>query len=289
MIFLLCSALLKSKTGIEAGTSMSTTLAEEEEEYMRLLTELRRVLEESPVMCHRDGTLIVRRKGESCIECSERPPKRSILGRILEVQRLGEGVDRIYQLYEKICPVHSKAAGVSPALKSHGFSSSSTVGDCTWNSSGEESGCEFGSSSSSEFSEDDDEATLSAEDIECPGLKCLESEKWLDEIPNITRVLEKKELLLLQQYLVAATAKDCSIMITFSPLRASPNRVNEDSSSAGYEESDLILRDLNGNEHRVRLGVADLDPKPVSSIVKHFLRDREMVQDFLQFCRARNN
>lgn len=58
-------------------------------------------------------------------------------------------------------------------------------------------------------------------------------------------------------------------------------------SISNYEESDLILQDLHGTFHRVRIGVADLDPKPISCIVKHYLRDVDMLADFSAYKKRR--
>lgn len=59
-------------------------------------------------------------------------------------------------------------------------------------------------------------------------------------------------------------------------------------SICNYADSDLILQDLGGAFHRVRIGVADLDPKPVSCVAKHFLRDRDMLADWMAYNGGRN-
>lgn len=143
---------------------------------------------------------------------------------------------------------------------------------------------------------------------ECPSASCLSSEKWLDEIDNLCW-LSECERMATEMYLLAATAKDCSIMVTFSPtnnnsceegLSLAPVEVDpgvsgdhisaatikDPTSSTGcfYKDTDLIVEDLMEKTHRVRIGVADLDPKPVTTIVRHYLRDNEMLQAYTSYC-----
>ncbi|XP_021966659.1 uncharacterized protein LOC110861830 [Folsomia candida] len=157
---------------------------------------------------------------------------------------------------------------------------------------------------------EDEEVTMREEQCgsgrgPCPGPGCTSVEKWLDDLDRdkVQRSLSDKELADIESYLVAATAKDCSIMVTFSPIfgdRARARTLSEaeaDSIStlysptspsiSNYEESDLILQDLHGTFHRVRIGVADLDPKPISCIVKHYLRDVDMLADFSAYKKRR--
>lgn len=62
-----------------------------------------------------------------------------------------------------------------------------------------------------------EEDTLREELLKCPGPHCLSLERWLDEV-QATRELSPGQLADMEAYLIAATAKDCSIMITFSPI-----------------------------------------------------------------------
>jgi len=95
-------------------------------------------------------------------------------------------------------------------------------------------------------------------------------DKWLDEIQSNT--LTELDVLCIEHYLLAATAKDCSIMLTFSPLDSAEG--DGDGSRKG------TIQDLNGNQHRIKIGVADLDPKPVTSIARHYIRDVDMLEAY---------
>jgi hypothetical protein len=61
-----------------------------------------------------------------------------------------------------------------------------------------------------------------------------------------------------------------------------PPPSSSSTTSSSFEEGagDMVLVDLEGRMHRGRIGVADLAPKPLSCIVKHFLRDRDMLEDY---------
>lgn len=98
----------------------------------------------------------------------------------------------------------------------------------------------------------------------CPSSACLRGPKvFLSGVRCCGGVVGEDELGLLHSYLVGATAKDCSIMVTFSPA-----------------PSGLQDLDEGGRSWAVRVGVADLDPKPLSCVVNHYLRDLEMLSQF---------
>lgn len=124
--------------------------------------------------------------------------------------------------------------------------------------------------------------------FECPSSDCLSSEKWMDEIGNLS-CLSDAELRATEMYLLAATAKDCSIMVTFSPINnnhaKNGSSLLEQVSNGIDRDSDLLIKDLKEKTHRVRIGVADMDPKPVTTIVRHYLRDNEMLQAYGAYCR----
>jgi hypothetical protein len=327
-VFLLCMALLKPKRNPPHDRKfLHNEIYESIKQRFRSVLLASTGIGPEAIISHLSEEIV-----SSCSEpdCSLLPDG-SILSRILEIQKLADiegGVGNLYSLYKKICPVHRPSPIFvqegRKAKRSKGMSELNgnahmeglppmaipTLGACGCSGcSCDESGCELESSSSSssagEFSgneEDDEEEEVTLkddlEDEECPSASCLVDEKWLDEL-GVKLPLTKEEKEALEHYLIAATAKDCSIMITFSPVRGPKvqdvtlSEAEADSigslyspkspSIANYEDSDLILEDLNGTFHRVRIGVADLDPKPVSSIVKHFLRDRDMIKDFHDF------
>lgn len=70
-------------------------------------------------------------------------------------------------------------------------------------------------------------------------------------------------------YLLATTAKDCSILIAFQQTSDSDSR--------------QVVRDLNGTAFAFNIGVSDLDPKPMSCIEKHRRRDLEAVQSCIAY------
>lgn len=68
-----------------------------------------------------------------------------------------------------------------------------------------------------------------------------------------------------QRYLLATTAKDCSILITFQELGTS---------RTGHSDSDRFI---------FNIGVSDLDPKPISCIEKHRKRDEDIQYIFSRY------
>lgn len=264
---------------------------------------------------------------EPCNSQASPLPDGCILSRILEIQKLAErqkhalkGDTSIYTIYQKICPVHCpkppRGRWMSSMMSSSGKLSESDdettqlevilTGDELDNfvDSGTETermsdsesyeGC-FDVSSTED--EEEDTITSGTETISklsqisdvCPSTDCLACEKWLDEIEG-WRSLSSSERSAAEMYLLAATAKDCSIMVTFSPTNNNyqeelpPEQDLPPSEACFYRNTDLLIGDLSGKSHRVRIGVADLDPKPVTTIVRHYLRDMEMIQAYKNYC-----
>ena len=77
----------------------------------------------------------------------------------------------------------------------------------------------------------------------------------------------------LHRYLLATTAKDCSIMMAFQRLT---------SLNCGRIPDKHIVRDLDGQAFVMNVGVTDLDPKPLSCIEKHRKRDSEVLSACLE-------
>ncbi|PSN55213.1 hypothetical protein C0J52_00612 [Blattella germanica] len=81
----------------------------------------------------------------------------------------------------------------------------------------------------------------------------------------------------LHRYLLATTAKDCSIMMAFQRLPEHDYRVPEHH----------VVRDPDGQAFAMNVGVSDLDPKPLSCIEKHRKRDCEVLAACLEFLRPK--
>lgn len=75
-------------------------------------------------------------------------------------------------------------------------------------------------------------------------------------------------------YLLATTAKDCSILIAFQKV---PIHILD------YE---YCIKDLNGVHYAFNVGVSDLDPKPMSCIEKHKKRDYDAVVNCIDVLRS---
>lgn len=78
----------------------------------------------------------------------------------------------------------------------------------------------------------------------------------------------------INSYLLATTAKDCSVLIAFkkTPIDESD-----------YEYS---VKDLNDICYTFNIGVSDLDPKPMSCIEKHRKRDYDVVVNCIEVLRS---
>lgn len=109
--------------------------------------------------------------------------------------------------------------------------------------------------------------TSSVKESNCPSKECLLGDRWLDEIPIDPNSMSELDVLCLEHYLLAATAKDCSVMVTFSPIQ-------DTTQNSRFP----VIKDMDGNKHLLKIGVADLDPKPVTSIARHYIRDVDMRQ-----------
>ncbi|XP_033606508.1 inositol-pentakisphosphate 2-kinase isoform X2 [Cryptotermes secundus] len=80
-------------------------------------------------------------------------------------------------------------------------------------------------------------------------------------------------------YLLATTAKDCSIMLAFQRLP------NHDCRIWNHIPARHIVRDTDGCGYIMNVGVTDLDPKPLSCIEKHRKRDCEVLTACLELLR----
>lgn len=95
--------------------------------------------------------------------------------------------------------------------------------------------------------------------------------------------------IVLQAYLLAAAAKDCSIMIS---LQACPeNYVNDDGVRRAMGESgglsiaewssqpgQLLTQDRSGQKYLAKVSVIDLDMKPVGKIEEHWRTDKQIMK-----------
>ncbi|KAK9498179.1 hypothetical protein O3M35_004052 [Rhynocoris fuscipes] len=76
----------------------------------------------------------------------------------------------------------------------------------------------------------------------------------------------------IQRYLLATTAKDCSIFIALQ------STVKLDLPYKMY-----YIKDCEGREYRLNIGISDIDPKPLSCIGKHIKRDQEILFAVMHF------
>lgn len=77
---------------------------------------------------------------------------------------------------------------------------------------------------------------------------------------------------IIQRYLVATTAKDCSIFLAI-----------KSASKGDLPYKTHFIKDCEGMEYRLNIGISDIDPKPLSCIGKHIKRDKEVLDAVLQF------
>lgn len=87
----------------------------------------------------------------------------------------------------------------------------------------------------------------------------------------ITALLElprDEALQILRDYVVAAAAKDCSVMVTMRALRE--------------RESGQDCVEFWGRQWQFRIGVVDVDFKPLSKLQAHFDLDRQILSAYLK-------
>jgi hypothetical protein len=87
-----------------------------------------------------------------------------------------------------------------------------------------------------------------------------------------------------RNYLISATAKDCSIMITLAPFTV--HAVDSDMHSICCEQRDpcvgAIAPGVGAEQHfRYKVAIVDLDMKPLTKIYEHFDLDQEIVENAL--------
>lgn len=75
-------------------------------------------------------------------------------------------------------------------------------------------------------------------------------------------------------YLLATTAKDCSILMSFQR------------SQTDMPDNEFSVKDLNDISYVFDIGVCDLDPKPMSCIEKHRKRDYDAVVNCIEVLRS---
>ena len=103
----------------------------------------------------------------------------------------------------------------------------------------------------------------------------------------VQSLLEKswaEQMQLIREYLLATTAKDCSLMITLQTM--SPNTLLCDSDSSGTCSQLDRCKDAVGMVHlasmdllvKCKVAVVDLDVKPHAKIISHNLLDQHIMQ-----------
>lgn len=90
----------------------------------------------------------------------------------------------------------------------------------------------------------------------------------------------------LRDFVIAATAKDCSIMTAFLPLDEGEtwyicSRTHTHSLTV-YNSSYPIVFDSAGKRYGYRVAVVDLDPKPLANMEYWYKSDTDTVHNFLQ-------
>ncbi|EFA81684.1 hypothetical protein PPL_05678 [Heterostelium album PN500] len=88
--------------------------------------------------------------------------------------------------------------------------------------------------------------------------------KDLERFSDLNAMTDQEIEHCIDRYLIATTAKDCSIMITFSPKSSSPSSSTTTSSI----------------KHDYRVGVVDLDAKKKSSIPSYFKNDKLIIDTY---------
>ncbi|XP_067011376.2 inositol-pentakisphosphate 2-kinase [Anabrus simplex] len=108
------------------------------------------------------------------------------------------------------------------------------------------------------------------------------SQRYCQDYSYVPAMLQagQNELSPVHRYLLATTAKDCSIMIAFQRLDIPPPVDVPDSH---------VIHDLDGQCHVFNIGVSDLDPKPISCIEKHCKRDCDILSACLEVFETRNS
>jgi len=102
---------------------------------------------------------------------------------------------------------------------------------------------------------------INDEDDTCIGCLILDAPK-----------IYENELLFLP-YLISAIAKDCSLMVTFRKLRDKP--------SDGFTKNHVF--ETKFGDFLVNIGVFDLYPKPLSTIHKHYKRNKDIFKALKKF------
>ena len=86
---------------------------------------------------------------------------------------------------------------------------------------------------------------------------------------------------ILREFLIAQTAKDCSLMIT---IRQKQEANDEDEDEDDDAARPVSIVDPRGkpSQYYFRIGIVDLDPKDVHRIPRYFQLDRDIVENFAE-------
>jgi len=100
--------------------------------------------------------------------------------------------------------------------------------------------------------------------------KCKESEDFAMHI--------------LRRFLLSASAKDCSLMLAFKPVSSGEVEAAANVSASSNEGLVTVPKDISatGTEqhYRYRIGVVDVDPKPISKMQYYFSLDTDIVNHY---------
>ncbi|XP_017699411.2 inositol-pentakisphosphate 2-kinase IPK1 isoform X4 [Phoenix dactylifera] len=118
------------------------------------------------------------------------------------------------------------------------------------------------------------ETNTAIEDLIKPCMVCKNSgdPELLDQYSSLHSLPLEKRLKIVRDYLIASTAKDCSLMISFRPV---------DSGSTGSGYNSIFLESSNQSfEYKARF--IDLDMKPLEKMVHYYELDQKIVNFYMK-------
>jgi len=116
---------------------------------------------------------------------------------------------------------------------------------------------------------------------EC-GLFDLQPQKA--HVMSLLRKTWSEQISMIRDYLLATTAKDCSLMITMQalPAAASPDHMESQCHCSQFSEFqegfDLVAVPKIAVQIKYKVAVVDLDVKPHSKILSHYCLDQETMK-----------
>jgi len=93
--------------------------------------------------------------------------------------------------------------------------------------------------------------------------------EFIEKLKSGKGLTKEDYITVIRDFVIAATAKDCSIMTAFLPL--------DDGETCEYP----IVQDATGKRYGYRVAVVDLDPKPLANMEYWYKSDTKIVHNFL--------